>query len=463
MHKIKTNRYEMDMTSGNLFKKIVWFSIPLMLTGILQLLYNAADLVIVGQFSLEEDAIGAVGSTSSLINLTVNLFMGLSVGSNVLAARYFASNEKEKLSKLVHTAITISAIFGIFIGILGSIFARPLLALMNNPLDLAVKYLKIYFLGMPFSLVYNFAASILRGVGDTKRPMYYLMISGAINVCLNIVFVIVFKMDVDGVALATVISQIISCIMIIRCLMKAQESYKFDIKKLTISKQELKGIVKIGLPAGIQSSIFSISNVLIQSSVNLFGPVAINGNSAAQSVGGFVYTAMNSVYHASLAFTSQNVGAKKYKNIIKIAVYSLLFVTLVGLTFGGVATIFGNHILKIYTDNPEEIKVAMIRVVYMCLPYFICGIMDVTVGLLRGLGKSLTPMIISIVGVVGFRIMWIYVVFYKVTSFVDYNDLKYLYISYPISWITTFVVHFTMFIIAYNKRIKKHNFEIKNA
>ena len=459
-----TNRYEMDMTSGNLFKKIVLFSIPLMLTGILQILYNAADLIVVGQFSDEQDAIGAVGSTSALINLTVTLFMGLSVGANVLVARYFASNDKDKLSKVIHTSITISAIAGVFIGLFGILFAKELLLLMNNPLDLAVKYMQIYFIGMPFSLIYNFAAGILRGVGDTKRPMYYLMISGAVNVVLNVFFVLAFDMDVDGVALATIISQLISCVMIMRCLMKTTEAYKFSIKKIGVSKQELVEIIKIGLPAGIQSSIFSISNVLIQASVNMFGPIAINGNSAAQSVGGFVYTAMNAVYHASLAFTGQNVGAKKDKNIKKIAIYSYLFVIMVGFTIGGLSTLFGNQVLGIYTDNPEEINVGMIRVFYLCLPYFLCGIMDVTVGLLRGLGKSLIPMLVSIVGVVGFRVFWIYVVFYNLTDFTNTNDLKYLYMSYPISWILTFTVQVIMFIIVYKKRLNllKVNLELQN-
>lgn len=453
-----TNRYEMDMTNGNLFKKIVLFSIPLMLTGILQILYNAADLIIVGQFSSEPDAIGAVGSTSALINLTVTLFMGLSVGANVLVARYFASNDNDKLSKVIHTSITISAIAGIFVGVFGIIFAKELLILMNNPLDLAVKYMKIYFIGMPFSLVYNFAAGILRGVGDTKRPMYYLMISGAINVVLNIFFVLAFNMDVDGVALATIISQLISCVLIMRCLMKTKEAYKFSIKKINVSKVEVLEIIKIGLPAGIQSSIFSISNVLIQSSVNLFGPIAINGNSAAQSVGGFVYTAMNAVYHASLAFTGQNVGAKKENNIKKIAIYSYIFVIMVGFSIGGLATLFGNYILRIYTDIQEEIDVGMLRVFYLCLPYFLCGIMDVTVGILRGLGKSLIPMIVSIIGVVGFRVFWIYAVFYQLTDFKDYNDLSKLYVSYPISWIITFIVLLIMFIIVYKKRME--NFKI---
>ena len=455
MQNIKTKRYEMDLTSGNLFKKIVKFSIPLMLTGILQLLYNAADLVIVGQFSDEPNALGAVGSTSSLINLTVNLFMGLSVGSNVVTARTFASKDENKLSKVVHTAITIAAISGVFLAIFGFVFAKQLLDMMNNPNNLALKYIRIYFIGIPVMMVYNFAASILRGVGDTKRPMYYLMISGLINVILNLFFVVVFKMDVDGVALATIISQFIACIMIMYCLMKTKQAYRFEFKKITISKSELIDIVKIGLPAGIQGSIFSISNVVIQSGVNRFGNTVINGNSAAQSIGGFVYTAMNSVYHAALAFTGQNVGVRKYKNIKKIAIYSLALVTIIGLIAGGLATIFDDFLIGIYTKDPIEIEVGKIRVLICCLPYFLYGMMDVMVGLLRGLGKSLTPMIVSIIGIVGFRILWIYLVFYPNANFDDMYDVVNLYISYPISWITTLSIHLTMFFIVYKKIMKK--------
>lgn len=307
----KRTHYEVDMTNGNFFKKIVLFCLPLMFTGILQLLYNAADLIVVGQFSDEPDALGAVGSTSALINLIINLFMGLSVGSNVMCARSFASKDANKLSKIVHTSITISVICGFVLGIVGFIFARNFLQMMDNPIDLAVVYLKIYFIGMPFNMLYNFAASILRGVGDTKRPLYYLSIAGLVNIVLNIVFVVVFKMDVDGVAIATVISQVVSCILIMNCLIKTKEIYKFSFKKIHIYKKELIEITKIGLPAGIQGSIFSISNVLIQSSINKFGTTAINGNSAAQSIEGFVYISMNSVYHASLAFVGQNMGVKK--------------------------------------------------------------------------------------------------------------------------------------------------------
>ena len=456
----KRPRYEIDMTSGNFFKKIVFFCIPLIFTGILQLLYNAADLIVVGQFSDKPDALGAVGSTSALINLIVNLFMGLSVGSNVMCARSFAAKDSNKLSRVIHTSVTISVISAVFLGIIGSIFAKNSLQLMDNPIDLAVVYLKIYFLGMPFNMLYNFAASILRGVGDTKRPLYYLCISGMVNVVLNIVFVATFGMDVDGVAIATVISQIISCILIMNCLLKTKEIYKFSFKKIHIHKKELIEITKIGLPAGIQGSIFSISNVLIQSSVNKFGAVAINGNSAAQSIEGFVYTAMNSVYHSALAFVGQNVGVKKYHNINRIAWYCLLFVTLVGVVMGGGLFLCGEYVTKIYTDVPGEIEVSLIRLHYLCLPYFLCGIMDVMVGVLRGLGYSLTPMVVSIIGVCVFRVVWIYLVFYRVTNFSNVNDLHYLYVSYPISWIGTFAVHYIMYRIVYRRLLKRAKLEM---
>lgn len=459
-NKLKNKKYETDMTTGNIFLKILWFCIPLTLTGILQLLYNAADLIVVANFSDEKAAMGAVGSTSSLINLVINLFMGLSVGANVICAKRFAKKDEEGLSRAVHTSVTISFICGIVLGIIGVIFAEFFLKLMSNPLHLAVVYLRIYFCGMPFNLLYNFCASILRGVGDTKRPLFYLIISGLINVILNLFFVIVFKMDVDGVALATIISQFISCILIMNCLIKTKESYKFSFKKIHIYKEELLEITKIGLPAGIQGSIFSISNVIIQSSVNKFGEVIINGNAAAQSLEGFVYTTMNSVYHAALAFTGQNVGVKKYKNIRKIRNYSLIIVTLFGVIMGGIFYLLGTPLTMIYTKNHAEINVSLLRLNYLCLPYFLCGIMDVMVGLLRGIGYSIVPMIVSIIGVCGFRIGWIYLVFYKITDFTNYQDLKYLYISYPISWIITFIVHFGCFQVLYHKILKKKPAEL---
>ena len=465
----RKNKYEMDMCSGNLFKKIVVFCFPLMLMGILQLLYNTADLIIVSNFSDDPSALGAVGSTSSLINLVVNLFMGLSVGTNVICARYFGSKNEKAMSNAVHTSILISIIVGTLLGFIGFFIAGPLLRMMNNDDKLSELYLKIYFIGMPFNLLYNFASSILRAVGDTKRPLYYLTIAGFINVLLNLLFVIGLNMSVAGVALGTIISQAVSAILVIVTLIKTKESYGIKLNKLKIHKKELLEIAKVGLPAGIQSSIFSISNVLIQSSVNNFDKVAStiagttistvkNGNSAATSVEGFVYAAMNSVYHAALAFTSQNVGAKKSKNIKKVMIYSLIYVTIVAASLGIILFVFGKQALSIYTTNPDEINVGYIRLHYLCLPYFLCGIMDVMVGIIRGLGYGLTPMIVSIVGVCGFRIFWILFIFQNNTTFTDYNDLNLLYISYPISWIITFTIHLiTYFILSKNKYQELNN------
>ena len=464
----RKNKYEMDMCSGNLFKKIVVFCFPLMLMGILQLLYNTADLIIVSNFSDDPSALGAVGSTSSLINLVVNLFMGLSVGTNVICARYFGSKNEKAMSNAVHTSILISIIVGTLLGFIGFFIAGPLLRMMNNDDKLSELYLKIYFIGMPFNLLYNFASSILRAVGDTKRPLYYLTIAGFINVLLNLLFVIGLNMSVAGVALGTIISQAVSAILVIVTLIKTKESYGIKLNKLKIHKKELLEIAKVGLPAGIQSSIFSISNVLIQSSVNNFDKVAStiagttistvkNGNSAATSVEGFVYAAMNSVYHAALAFTSQNVGAKKSKNIKKVMIYSLIYVTIVAASLGIILFVFGKQALSIYTTNPDEINVGYIRLHYLCLPYFLCGIMDVMVGIIRGLGYGLTPMIVSIVGVCGFRIFWILFIFQNNTTFTDYNDLNLLYISYPISWIITFTIHLITYFILSKKKYQELN------
>ena len=457
---LNSKKYEIDMCSGNLFIKIIRFSLPLMFMGMLQLLYNAADLVVVSNFSGDKDALGAVGSTSAIINLLVNLFIGLSVGTNVIVAKYFGAKKEDKISDVVHTSIFISLILGIFLGLFGFFFSRQLLHLMKNDLDLSVLYLKIYFLGMPFNLVYNFAASVLRAVGDTKRPLYFLAISGLANVLFNLVFVIFFDLSVAGVAIATVISQVISCVLIIRTLLKTNECYKLELNKLKISKDALLEIIKIGIPAGIQSIIFSISNVLIQSSINMFGPTVMNGNSAAQSVEGFVYVGLNSIYHASLAFMGQNVGAKNVKNIKKITIYSIIIVTLLSLLIGGTIFIFGKFVLKIYTKIPSEIDVGYIRLHYLCLPYFLCGIMDVMVGCLRGLGSSIIPMIVSIVGVCGFRVFWILTIFYSYTEFVNINDLHLLYVSYPISWILTFIVHLICYIFVSRKKIKSINLEL---
>ena len=453
----KKRKYEIDMTTGNLFFKILLFSLPLAAMGVLQLLYNAADLIVVSNFSEDSEALGAVGSTSTLINLVVNLFMGLSVGTNVLCAHLYGAKDYKRMSDVVHTSIMISFISGLVLGVFGFFLAGPLLHLMHNDLELSKIYLKIYFIGMPFNMLFNFAAAILRAVGDTKRPLYYLTISGIINVLLNLLFVIVFKMSVAGVALATIISQFISCVLTMITLYRTKECYQFRFKKLKINVYDLKQIAKVGLPAGIQSSIFSLSNVIIQSSVNLYGVVGMNGNTAAQSVEGFVYTSMNSVYHAALAFTGQNYGAKNTKNIKKVTLYSLIIVTGIAFILGGTLFLFGRSVLSIYTKIPEEIEIGYIRLHYLCLPYFLCGIMDVMVGVLRGLGFSTLPMLVTIIGVCGFRIVWIYTVFYSLADFNNPTTLNYLYISYPISWIITFLVHLLCYFTAGRKVLKRIN------
>lgn len=468
-NEVRVKKREIDMCTGNLFKKIIIFCLPLAAMGMLQLFYNAADLLVVSRFGNQEGALGAVGSTSSLINLIVNLFMGLSVGTNVVCARLFGSKEFDRIGRVVHTSILISFITGTVLGIVGFFMAGTLLELMNNDLYLSKLYLKIYFIGMPFNMVYNFAAAILRAIGDTKRPLYFLSIAGIINIILNLVFVVVFKLGVAGVAIATIVSQIVSCFLIMWTLLKSKECYRFRFSKLAIHKRELLEIIKIGLPAGIQSCIFSISNVIIQSSVNSFTinkNAVMDGNSAASNIEGFVYTAMNSVYHAALAFTGQNYGAKNQKNIKKVTIYSLIIVTIIALVFGITLFMMGQQILKIYispTDDSAQafenariaLDVGYIRLHYLCLPYFLCGIMDVMVGVLRGLGSSTLPMIVSIVGVCGFRIAWIYLIFRQYTAFTDYHDLNMLYISYPISWIITFLIHLVTYLVYSRKLFKK--------
>lgn len=448
-------KYEVDMINGNIFKNMVVYCIPLILTGVLQLLYNAADLIVVSNFSGDDTALGAVGSTGSLISLIVNLFMGLSVGTNVLAARKYAVSDIEGMKRVVHTAVIVSVVIGTFLGIFGFFAASWLLKLMSNPIPKAVTYLKIYFIGLPFSLLYNFAAAILRGVGDTKRPLYFLGISGIINVILNLFFVIVCKMSVEGVAIATVASQVISCFLIMWCLIKTKESYHFSFKELRVDLKELLEMLRIGLPAGIQSTIFSISNVLIQSSINAFGASVINGNTAANSIEGFVYTSMNAVYHASLSFTSQNVAARKKENLRKVLISALLLVFMIGITLGGAFFICAKPLLNIYTTIPLEVSVGYLKMHFLCLPYFLCGIMDVVSGSLRGLGYSILPMVISIVGVCGIRVMWIYLVFRPYTDFINYQDLWLLFISYPISWITTFIAHLTAYLCIIKKVKRK--------
>lgn len=447
--KSSSNKYEMDMCNGPLFGKIVLYSVPLMLSGILQLLFNAADIVVVGRFA-GNHALAAVGATSSLINLLVNLFMGLSVGANVLVARFYGGGQKKEISETVHTAVLTAVIGGVLLTFLGFFLSRPLLTLMGTPDDVlshSVLYMKIYFAGMPVMLLYNYGSSILRAVGDTKRPLYYLMIAGVVNVILNLIFVILFQMGVAGVALATVISQIISAGLIVRCLMVSQSSYKLEIKELRFHADKFLKIMKIGIPAGLQGSIFSISNVLIQSSVNSFGSIAMAGNTAGANLEGFVYMAMNALHQTALSFTGQNIGARKYERVYKTLGLCLLLVAAVGIVLGNGMFFFGKYLLGIYSEDMEVIQYGLGRLSVICTMYFLCGLMDVMVGVLRGMGYSVMPMIVSLTGACGLRILWIY------TVFAAYRTLFVLYLSYPVTWTITFLAHLICFLVVRKKLI----------
>lgn len=449
-NKAKTKSYEIDMCHGPLLGKILIFSLPLMLSGILQLLFNAADVVVVGRFAGSQ-SLAAVGSTSSLINLLTNVFIGLSVGSNVLIARYYGAGQEKEVSDTVHTAILLSLISGALLCIVGIVLAKPLLEIMGTPedvLDKSALYMRIFFTGMPVMLLYNFGSSILRAVGDTKRPLYYLTAAGVVNVLLNLFFVVVLKLDVAGVALATVLSQFISAGCIIVCLMKCEGCFRLHLKQLHIHKDKLIRIVRIGLPAGVQGAIFSVSNVLIQSSVNSFGSIAMAGNTAAANVEGFVYTSMNAMHQTAVSFTSQNLGGRHYDRIKKVLLECLIIVTLVGLVMGNGAAFFGKEILGIYSSDKEVIGYGMLRLSVICTSYFLCGAMDTMVGAIRGLGYSVMPMLVSLIGACGLRVLWIMTIFRWERSLLS------LYISYPISWGLTLTAHVVCYVIV-SKKVKK--------
>ena len=445
-----SSKYTKDMCNGPLLKKIILFAIPLMLSGVLQLLFNAADVIVVGRFTGNE-ALAAVGSTSSLINLLINLFVGVSVGANVLLGKHIGARDEENASKTVHTAVTFALVVGIAMIFVGFFLSRPLLELMGTPEDvinLSVLYMRIYFVGMPAFMFYNFGAALLRAVGDTKRPLYFLTLAGIINVIFNLIFVIVFHMGVAGVALATIISEGISAFLVFLCLKGADGVLHLDHRSLSFHKDVAIQMMKIGLPAGLQGCIFSVSNVLIQSSVNSFGSIAMAGNTASANLEGFVYNAMNSLYQTSLSFTSQNMGAKKYKRVDKILIECLVIVMIVGIVMGGGAYLIGTSLLSIYSSDPQVISYGLLRMSLICVPYFLCGMMDVFVGSLRGMGYSVMPMLVSLTGACLFRIVWIF------TIFATNRSLFVLYFSYPVSWALTATAHLICYMIVRKKVFK---------
>jgi len=439
--------YEMNMVSGPILGKVVRFSLPLMLTGILQLLYNAADIVVVGQYSGKE-ALAAVGSTTSLISLLVNVFMGLSIGTSVAVAQQQGAGDRQAVQRTVHTSIALALICGVSVCIFGLLMAEPLLLWMGSPEDVigaSTLYIRIYFVGMPVNMLYTFGSAVLRAVGDTKRPLYFLTVSGLVNVALNLLFVIVFQMSVAGVALATIIAQAISAVLVMRCLMRSTGNVRFIPKQMRFYKSSLKPIFRIGLPAGIQGSLFSISNVIIQSSINSFGSVVMAGSAASSSLEGFVYVSMNSVSQACLTFVGQNVGARQYRRVRLTLWVCLATVTVVGVAIGGLFTLFGGTLLSIYNTNTEVIRQGMIRLSIISTTYFLCGGMEVLVGQLRGLGYSLLPMVTTLTGVCGFRILWVY------TVFAQFRTLEVLIWSYPISWFLTVLFHAVTYFIVQHR------------
>ena len=439
MHFLHRSHRDIDMTQGPILPMILLFAFPLMISSILQLLFNAADVIVVGRFGPDrENALAAVGSTGALINLIINIFLGLSIGANVIIARYCGAREQKNVSESVHTSIAISIVGGLFLAVIGVVFSNTFLRWMGSPdevLPLATLYMQIYFIGMPFNMLYNFGAAVLRAIGDTRRPLIYLSIAGVVNVILNMFFVIVLHMSVAGVALATILSQAISSVLVLLCLMRSENMVRVDIRKLRVYPDKVSEIARIGLPAGLQGACFSLSNVLIQSTVNSFGNIVMAGNTTAANIEGFIYVSMNAMHQAAITFTSQNVGAQKNDRIRKVCVNCVLAVTVIGLALGLIAWVLRYPLLHIYSDTEAVVEAALIRLRIIAFTYFLCGIMDVLCGALRGLGSTIAPMVVSILGACALRIFWIYAILPM------NRTLTMLYISYPVSWIITAAVH----------------------
>lgn len=439
--------YEIDMCSGPLLPRILLFAFPLICSGVLQLLFNAADIIVVGRFA-GSHAMAAVGATSSLIALLVNFFIGISVGANVLIARFCGGGDYDDAQETVQTALWTAVAGGVLLVVIGVAAARPMLEWMATPdevLEQAVLYMRLYFLGMPATMLFNFGAAVLRAVGDTRRPLYFLLISGVANVCCNLFFVIRLGMGVAGVAAATVIAQCISAGLIVLCLTRMDGMCHVDLKNIHFHRDKFSRMMLIGLPAGLQSVIFNISNVLIQSSVNSFGATVVAGNTAASNIEGFVYISMNALYQTSLSFTSQNLGARQFKRIDQILVRCLVIVTVIGLVMGNGAHLLGPHLLGIYSDEADVIAFGMERLGVVAVTYALCGIMDVVAGSVRGLGYSMLPMLVSIVGACVFRVIWIFTVFRMLHTQFS------LYVSYPISWVLTIMAHLACYCIVRRK------------
>ena len=441
------------MCSGSIMDNLISFALPLMISSILQLMFNAVDIIVVGRFSGSQ-ALAAVGSTTALINVFTNLFIGISLGTNVLAARFFAAGKAKEMSETVHTSVLLAIISGVIMACAGVLFSKTTLTFMGTPSDVIGQsslYMRIYFLGMPFFMLYNYGAAILRAIGDTKRPLIFLIFSGLINAGMNMILVILFHLGVAGVAIATIFSQMISCVLVLRCLWMAEGSYQLRFSRLAIRKYYLKQIFQVGIPAGIQSTVINFSNVLLQSSVNSFGSVAMAGYTAANNIFGFLYAAVNSVTQACMSFTSQNYGAGKYKRMDRVLINCIILTVSVSLVLGGGAFLFGSEILKIYTENEEVIQCGVEILSYTTVTYFLCGLMDLFPGPMRGVGYSAVPMLLSVIGTVGSRVLWIFCIF------PHHRTLSFLFLSYPLSWIFTIILQVICFYFVrkrvYGKRV----------
>lgn len=448
----KDKKFEIDMVRGPVLKKMLLFSLPLMLSSILQLLFNAADIIVVGRFA-GDNALAAVGSNTSIIGLLTNLFVGLSVGANVTVARFYGARREKDLCETVHTTITLGLVSGVAITIIGIAISKPLITWMGMPeevLPLTVLYLRIYFLGMTGMMVYNFGGAILRAVGDTRRPLYYLAIAGVVNVVLNLFFVIVLDMSVAGVGAATAISQTLSAILILRCLTKESGALKLDLKALCLKRDKVMAILRIGVPSGVNGMVFSVTNLLIQSAINSFGAIVVAGSAAASNIENFIYFAMNAFYQATISFTSQNVGAKRISRIDRIVKRGQLCVVIVGLVMGSLTVLFSEQLLGIYSTNEEVIAAGMVRLQFIALPYALCGAMDVMTGVLRGMGYSVMPMIIALVGVCGIRITYILTIF----QIPKYHTVEMLFLTYPVTWTITLVSLIIVFFVL-RKRLRE--------
>lgn len=441
VNNVKKNRFEIDMCNGSIMDKLISFSLPLMVSGILQLAFNAVDIIVVGRFSGSQ-ALAAVGSTTALINVFTNLFIGISLGANVLAARFYAAGKDREMSETVHTSITLALISGITMAVIGVLLAKWALEIMGTPDDVigqSALYMRIYFMGMPFFMLYNYGAAILRAIGDTKRPLIFLIISGIANAALNMTLVILFHMGVAGVAIGTIISQLISCVLVLTCLYRSEGSYQLRFSKLKINGAYMEQIFQVGVPAGIQSTVINLSNALLQSSVNSFGSIAMAGYTAANNILGFLYMSVNSITQACMSFTSQNYGVRKFKRMDKVLIDCIIISMVTALTLGCSAYFFGPELLKIYTKDTDVIRCGMEILSYTTVPYFLCGIMDLFPGALRGMGHSAVPMILSVIGTVGTRIVWIFGIF------PHHRSLAILFISYPVSWILTIIMQVICF------------------